>query len=236
MASKDDTPEEKRKHAEYMRAYYYKTREKWLARMRERREANPEEARDKQRAYLQKHAERVRKRKRVWRVKNAEKVRKQKAAWHAANPDGDRKRSKAWYEANKDAQLEKQRLEYAANPEENRAYGRAQHAKHKEKRHMSTMKTRIAAQEKLAGRAKSKTCETPGCGSLKRICFDHCHDSGEFRGWICHRCNALLGLSGDNAELLRSLADYLDEHRQKTPPSRVTPSIVPPVILTADAD
>ena len=25
-------------------------------------------------------------------------------------------------------------------------------------------------------------------------CWDHCHDCGEFRGWLCNGCNALDGL------------------------------------------
>ncbi len=61
--------------------------------------------------------------------------------------------------------------------------------------------------ERLAGRKKPKQCEI--CGAFGRICFDHNHDTGEFRGWICHRCNVVLGFVKDNTELLKALSNYL---------------------------
>jgi hypothetical protein len=41
--------------------------------------------------------------------------------------------------------------------------------------------------------------------------FDHNHATDEFRGWLCNRCNIALGCAGDNPEILRRLAEYLDE-------------------------
>ena len=43
------------------------------------------------------------------------------------------------------------------------------------------------------------------------VCFDHCHRTGKFRGWICAKCNSALGLTGDSPSLLRELANYLEE-------------------------
>jgi hypothetical protein len=63
----------------------------------------------------------------------------------------------------------------------------------------------------LAGRPKPEHCEL--CGGLpdkKGIVWDHDHASGEFRGWLCGRCNLVLGKVKDDPELLRKLADYLD--------------------------
>lgn len=65
----------------------------------------------------------------------------------------------------------------------------------------------ITDKEVRAGRKKSKTCEA--CGSIERICFDHDHKTGKFRGWICFRCNAALGMVSDNPEHLRKLINYL---------------------------
>jgi|688.fasta_scaffold1022034_1 hypothetical protein len=42
-----------------------------------------------------------------------------------------------------------------------------------------------------------------------RAILDHCHKSGKFRGFLCHRCNAALGLFDDNASVLQKAADYL---------------------------
>jgi hypothetical protein len=39
---------------------------------------------------------------------------------------------------------------------------------------------------------------------------DHCHTSGRPRGLLCNQCNGLLGFAGDNPDLLRAAADYLE--------------------------
>ena len=51
------------------------------------------------------------------------------------------------------------------------------------------------------------------CSVCKRVGIlsrDHDHKTGRQRGVICHKCNLALGLVGDNPELLRLLADYLE--------------------------
>jgi hypothetical protein len=69
----------------------------------------------------------------------------------------------------------------------------------------------------LAGRPRPTICElcnedprfsNPTFGNHK-ILFDHCHVKGHFRGWICDRCNKVLGLVRDNHELLLRMAAYL---------------------------
>jgi hypothetical protein len=59
-----------------------------------------------------------------------------------------------------------------------------------------------------AGRRKPDKCEL--CGRIGRIYFDHSHKTGNFRGWICVRCNTVLGLVGDNIETLELLIKYLE--------------------------
>lgn len=62
--------------------------------------------------------------------------------------------------------------------------------------------------ENLAGRKKPQVCEI--CGEInKKICFDHCHKTGRFRGWVCHRCNFVLGLVKDDSDVLKKLIKYL---------------------------
>lgn len=41
--------------------------------------------------------------------------------------------------------------------------------------------------------------------------IDHCHSTGKVRGLLCHKCNMLLGLSGDNSALLADAAQYLKD-------------------------
>jgi hypothetical protein len=68
-------------------------------------------------------------------------------------------------------------------------------------------KRTLEYREKLAGRSRPEYCEI--CGAMGRIDFDHDHLTGIFRGWICRRCNLVLGLVKDNSELLVALSNYL---------------------------
>lgn len=54
-------------------------------------------------------------------------------------------------------------------------------------------------------------CEKPEEQLTKPLVIDHCHISGKFRGWICHKCNVMLGMAEDRPELLRRAADYLEQ-------------------------
>jgi len=71
----------------------------------------------------------------------------------------------------------------------------------------------LIKQEKIARRKKPKQCEL--CGGLGRIHFDHDHSTGEFRGWICTRCNLALGLVRDKIETLELMIKYL-KNNEKT--------------------
>jgi hypothetical protein len=47
--------------------------------------------------------------------------------------------------------------------------------------------------------------------------YDHDHQTGEFRGWLCKRHNLGLAHFMDDPELLRKAADYLDKFRRVQP-------------------
>lgn len=42
--------------------------------------------------------------------------------------------------------------------------------------------------------------------------LDHCHETGKVRGFLCRRCNSVLGLVSDDKSLLGKLAEYLGKH------------------------
>ena len=65
--------------------------------------------------------------------------------------------------------------------------------------------------EKISGRKKSEKCDI--CNSSSQICFDHDHETGLFRGWICTRCNLVLGLVKDNPKLLDLIKNYLEDNK-----------------------
>ncbi len=43
----------------------------------------------------------------------------------------------------------------------------------------------------------------------KRLCVDHCHETGRVRGLLCDHCNRAIGLLGDSAETAARAAAYL---------------------------
>lgn len=66
--------------------------------------------------------------------------------------------------------------------------------------------------EVLAGRPRPQLCDI--CARSNRtIHFDHDHQRGHFRGWICGPCNMALGLVKDDAGILRKMIAYLERHR-----------------------
>lgn len=55
----------------------------------------------------------------------------------------------------------------------------------------------------------NKGCEA--CGTKEgRLCMDHNHETGQFRGILCHSCNAALGLLKDSPEKICGLLAYIE--------------------------
>jgi hypothetical protein len=74
-------------------------------------------------------------------------------------------------------------------------------------------------QYKEAYRASKKAmlidhCEI--CNSKNDLCWDHCHNSGHFRGTLCNNCNAGLGFFKDDTTLLNKAIQYLKEKKNVT--------------------
>lgn len=55
-------------------------------------------------------------------------------------------------------------------------------------------------------------CQIKACGTTKKVCVDHNHETKEIRGFLCDSCNRALGFMKENPEALRQLADYIEEH------------------------
>mgnify|MGYP003629986038 CR=1 FL=1 len=54
------------------------------------------------------------------------------------------------------------------------------------------------------------------CGNKSvDIVLDHCHETKEFRGWICRFCNAGIGLLGDDINGVTKALQYLRRHYDK---------------------
>jgi hypothetical protein len=86
-------------------------------------------------------------------------------------------------------------------------------------RNLAFKKKMRAEQELKMGRPRPSHCELCGSASYGRgnkkeagICFDHDHKTGKARGWLCDRCNKMLGLAHDDIGLLKAMVSYLEEH------------------------
>lgn len=52
----------------------------------------------------------------------------------------------------------------------------------------------------------------------KRLAVDHDHGTGAIRGFLCTHCNRGLGYADHDPDLLRAMADYLEEAAENPPP------------------
>lgn len=71
--------------------------------------------------------------------------------------------------------------------------------------------------EKELGRIKPINCEVCKLSGYEKhnkpdsgIVYDHNHLTGKGRGWLCDRCNKVLGMVKDSSHLLNSLATYVE--------------------------
>lgn len=141
----------------------------------------------------------------VWRLKNpgyraieAEKYRKKYPDKVACNAKAYRERN---IEEVRKRDRDNQKRLRSLNPEREKARLQRYAERQNKKR----------VQE--AGREKPELCEICFTNEFK-IVFDHCHQSNKFRGWICDRCNRVLGIVKDNPQLLKGLASYLEKSQQ----------------------
>jgi len=140
-------------------------------------------------------------------------------AWRDNNPGARTEEARRYRAKYPDRQLviSKRWLSKPENLEKARAYGREYQKKRRSDLEGNRRRIKEFKQRKelglarIAGRPRPSTCEV--CRERRKIVFDHCHDGG---GWICDRCNKLLGLAKDDASLLRALAKYLEKDRGRT--------------------
>ena len=50
-------------------------------------------------------------------------------------------------------------------------------------------------------------------GGTNVFVVDHCHNTGEVRGLLCHSCNRAMGLLGDNVNIIGEMIKYLQKHQ-----------------------
>ena len=83
--------------------------------------------------------------------------------------------------------------------------------------------------ERAAIKKKFKDLKPPKFGKPCELCekpvdanwqLDHCHETGNFRGWLCKGCNTGLGLLGDTVSDLKKAVEYLTRANKGKNPSQ----------------
>ena len=77
----------------------------------------------------------------------------------------------------------------------------------KRKKHMPCLATEAEIQSAFTGLCD--ICGVPEIECNKKLCMDHNHDTGEFRGWLCSACNKGLGFFTDSEERIIDALHYL---------------------------
>ena len=139
--------------------------------------------------YRADNPEKVRSRKRKWVAENQEKVKAYNKQYQCENRDKIKARSKKYYENNYARYLARK---YGIAPEEHALL--------------------FAKQEGCCA-----ICGSARCSSGNRFAVDHDHQTGEVRGLLCKRCNMVIGIFEDSAELLQAAGEYLLPKRFSTP-------------------
>lgn len=125
--------------------------------------------------------------------------------------------SRKYYQKNRAKQLARGR-KYRAKPEirarnnanqRNRQRNQRQDPNFRNKTREYNAERRRSRRVSLAGRPRPDVCDACGKKDERGVVFDHCHQKGHFRGWLCNNCNWVLGHVRDNPGILLKLAAYL---------------------------
>jgi len=159
---------------------------------------------------------------RSWANRNKEHLAAYRKAYNEKNKEALRERRRArrdyhkeWLSAHPEARKEHTRRYREKNREKiqeaHRGYVRGEGGNYTEVLHRKLAK-RKADLETIAGRPRPDVCEI--CGGppdpKRGMHYDHCHRTGRFRGWLCRKCNLMLGNAEDDPARLRAGAAYLE--------------------------
>jgi hypothetical protein len=142
----------------------------------------------------------------AWRITHKENRAEEARRYRAKHPDK--------VKAIKDKYRQRTREERLPREAEQARKRRAKDPEGQRRRNQAYLARQLAQKEQLAGRPRAERCEL--CGEPDKTVFDHCHKLGHFRGWICDRCNKVLGLVYDSTELLGKMIAYLEANSGET--------------------
>lgn len=135
-----------------------------------------------------------------WRKNNPEKVLEQAKRYRKKHPEANKKAKKKYRENNLDRVRELDKIAQARRRNADPVGQKIRYERWRNKKESELWD--------IAGRPRAKKCEL--CLEMGMTVFDHCHVKGYFRGWICDRCNRVLGCVKDDVILLKAMIKYLE--------------------------
>lgn len=133
----------------------------------------------------------------------------------------------------KECDLAYQRSYYAENPERVKARAsnwRKRYSKEYSKRRKELRKKYYAAELARKHKVPKSQIESMlanrgdnchACGKVfeavgkHRRNLDHCHKTNVIRGFLCTRCNTILGLCDESATVLNNIKKYMSKHAER---------------------
>jgi hypothetical protein len=122
---------------------------------------------------------------------------------------------KRWYERNKERVLARTSAYQKADPERTRKYQKAWRDRNQESERLRAEKKNWKTNNlPVPTRPRPAACECCGGNGKRALSLDHCHSTGQFRGWLCDNCNLGIGKLGDSVEALQRALEYLKRAMQ----------------------
>lgn len=175
-------------------------------------------SRESARAWKLANPEKAKANHKKWRDANKERIKQYGEQYKAKDPEKFRMKANArtdkWRELNRERYLEQSKARYQANADERRAKRKAYYQKYyAEKGHLWLEYGRKKRGLPSADRPCPEDSLCEACGGPPngqgKLHLDHCHVSGKFRGWLCHKCNNGFGLLGDTLIEIERRIEYL---------------------------
>lgn len=151
----------------------------------------------------------------TWRHANKGKCAANAKKYREAHLDACKERERLWRANNKDKRAAAARRRRIANPEKEKAYMESNRfstplykSKHQARKSGYVACTAMPLELKAAFTGKCHACDA--VEGTTKLHVDHCHATGQFRGWLCRGCNTALGLLNDSPERIGKLSIYLE--------------------------
>jgi len=130
-----------------------------------------------------------------------------------ANKERIAERGRIWSKANREKKREQQRRWYRNNRFSSVLFSSKKHARKYDWVPCNATKEEL----EVAFTGKCHACGVPELELNRRLNMDHCHETGEFRGWLCENCNKALGLLKNSSDRILALAKYIERVSVLTP-------------------